>query len=63
VASSRTRATTRASVVTPGSSTALARSHCTPSVNMAFGPCPVFHARDRTHCANSASASGNSRSP
>ena len=56
-------ATSRASVVTPGSSTALARSHRTPSAKMVLGPCPVFHARDRAHCANSASASENSRQP
>ena len=43
--------------------TALDRSHCTPSVKMVFGPCPVFYARDRAHCANSASAPENSRSP
>ncbi len=57
VASSRTRATSRAIVVTPGSSTELSRSHPTAAVKMVFAPSPVFHARASIHFARSFSAS------
>jgi len=40
VACSRTRATSRANVVTPGSSTCRSRSHATLASNKAFGPSP-----------------------
>jgi hypothetical protein len=61
VDSSRTLATSRASVVTPGSSTFRSRSHASPSVKIAFGPSPVARDRAATHPENSASASANSR--
>jgi hypothetical protein len=57
------RATSRVSVVTPGSSTLLVRSQAIPSVNMLFLPPPVFHARASTHAVNSASTAEKSRTP
>ena len=61
--SSRTRATSRTSVVTPGSSTFRSRSQVIASRKIAFGPSPDVHARAATHPASSASASAKSRSP
>jgi hypothetical protein len=61
--SSRTFATSRASVVTPGSRTFRSRSHPTPSVKIAFGPSPDVHDRAATHAANSGSTSVKSFHP
>ncbi len=61
VDSSRMLATSRASVVTPGSSSFRSRSHASPSAKIAFGPSPVARDRAATHPENSASASANSR--
>jgi hypothetical protein len=47
VAASRSRATSRASQDTPGSSTSRSRSHPTASAKIAFGPSPVTYARTR----------------
>ncbi len=63
VVSSRTRATSRTSVVTPGSSTFRSRSQVIASRKIAFGPSPDVHARAATHSVSSASASAKSRSP
>jgi hypothetical protein len=63
VDSSRTFATSRASVDTPGSSTFRSRSHPTPSVKIAFGPSPDVHDRAATHAANSGSTSVTSFHP
>jgi hypothetical protein len=63
VASSRTRATSRASVVTPDSSTFSARSHATAPSKIAFGPSAVDHTRASTHASTSACTSAKSRSP
>ena len=49
VNSSRTLATSRASVVTPGTSTFRSRSHASPSAKIAFGPSPVARDRAATH--------------
>jgi len=61
--SSRTRATNRTSVLTPGSSTSRSRNHPTASVKIAFGPSPDVHDRAATHARNSASTAANSVSP
>jgi len=63
VAASRTRATSRASVVTPGSSTRRSRSQATASVKIAVGPSPVVHARASTHATSAASTSAKSVRP
>lgn len=60
VVSSRTFATSRTSVVTPGSSTFRSRSHPTPSVKIAFGPSPDVHDRAATHVTNSGSTEAKS---
>lgn len=59
-AASRTDATSRVNVVTPGSSTRRSRSHPTAASNSAFGPSPVVQARASTHTLSSASAPANS---
>lgn len=59
-AASRTEATSRANVVTPGSSTRASRSHPTAASNNTFGPSPVVQARASTHARSSASAPANS---
>ena len=61
--SSRTLATSRASVVTPGSSTSRSRSHRTASWKTAFGPSPLVHDRAATHSRSCSSASVKSFSP
>jgi len=61
VASSRTLATSRASLLTPGSRIFRSRSHPSPSVKIAFGPSPDARDRAAAHSANSPSASPNSR--
>ena len=48
-AASVTRATSRVSVVTPGSRTRRSRSQPTAPSKIAFGPSPVVHARSSTH--------------
>lgn len=57
LATSRTEATSRASVVTPGSNTRLSPSHPAAASNSAFGPSPVVQARASTHARSTASAS------
>lgn len=59
----RTRETSRASVVAPGSSTRRSRSQPTAPSNFAFGPSPVVHARASIHSASSCSAPAKSLSP
>lgn len=63
VASSRTPATNRANVITPGNNTRRSRNHTTDASNNAFGPSPVVHARASTHARNSACTSENSQYP
>jgi hypothetical protein len=56
LAASRTEATSRARVVTPGNSTRRSRSQPTEASNNAFGPSPVVQARASTQPRSSASA-------
>ena len=56
IAVSRTRATSWASVDTPGSSTWRSRSQTSAHSNRAFGPSPVVHARSSTHRASSSAS-------
>src|SRR5664280_3236087 len=60
VVSSRTWATSRVNVLTPGSSTSRSRSHPTASMKIAFGPSPDVHDRADTHPRRSASTAVNS---
>src|SRR6266852_2020590 len=59
----RVVATSRASVLTPGSRTFRSRSHAIPSVKIALGPSPDVHERAATQSTNSVSTSVNSFSP
>ncbi len=58
VVSSRTFATSRASVVTPGSRMFRSRSHASPSAKTAFGPSPVARDLAAAQSANSSSPPG-----
>jgi hypothetical protein len=60
VVSSRTWATSRVNVLTPGSSTSRSRSHPTASMKIAFGPSPDVHDRADIHPRRSASTAVNS---
>ena len=62
-ASSRTCATSPASVVTPGSSTSCPRSQRIASAKIAFGPSPVVQARASNQSRSSFSRSSESCSP
>ncbi len=62
-AASLTDATSRASRVTPGSSTRRSRSQPTAASKSAFGPSPVVRARASSHSISSPRTSAKSRQP